>query len=140
MFDCSDPTNACIADCVSNTPCGNIGLQTFQTCQAQCAGDGGMVNDGGSPGDAGPMQDCINCGQNACLQQAAACFMDATCSQWLTCLQGCANQPNPPPNCSSDCDAQYPGAAQLYQPLYSCTCNKCMNECATIDPCSHVPG
>jgi hypothetical protein len=31
----------------------------------------------------------------------------------------------------------YAGAQALFDPVYTCTCNKCGNECSSSDPCAH---
>lgn len=137
-LDCSNPQNECLALCVNNTPCAQLNQQTFQKCQAMCAGDGGMPSDGG-PSDGGNAQACTMCAQTSCQIEAFTCAQDAMCGQWLQCIQGCFQGPNPS-GCADKCDITYPGAASKYQPIYSCTCGKCLNECSALDPCSHVPG
>ena len=70
-------------------------------------------------------------------QVALACGQDATCQKWLGCAQAC-NQMSPPTvGCFQACDAMYAGAQALFDPVYTCTCNKCGNECSSSDPCAH---
>jgi hypothetical protein len=134
QFDCSNPQNACIATCLNNTPCGMLGFQTFQTCQAMCqAADGGPP----PPMDAGSgAQACTTCSTQACMQPIGACATNMGCQQWLGCVQNCNNAANPVPSCYTACDAQFPGSKALYDGVYACACTNCKAECAsTSDPC-----
>jgi hypothetical protein len=76
-------------------------------------------------------QDCTPCVTNSCFFQAASCQQSADCAPWLTCIQGCSDAA-----CAEMCDQQYPNAKPLYDPVYTCACNSCMNECAALDPCN----
>ncbi len=137
LLDCSNPQNECIGQCVLDTPCAQLGIDTLQTCQSQCQGDAGVM-DGGSP------MACGQCAQGSCGQAIQGCFQVPGCGSqnpndpsWLNCIFGCGQ--NPTPQCYTDCDTQFANAAPGYEPVYQCLCTSCTAECGFIDPCSHVP-
>jgi hypothetical protein len=47
-------------------------------------------------------------------------MFDPVCGGWLSCFQICTT-----PACYDGCDAQFPGAAALYKPIYGCICAGC---------------
>jgi len=130
QIDCSVPQNVCIADCIYNTSCSTISMQTFQTCQTMCQGgsDGGTTTDGGTP------MACQQCATQSCQQQIGACAADQACMGWLGCAGQCTT-----PACATQCDAQFANAKPLYDALYSCSCLNCQAQCSAIDPCAHAP-
>ena len=136
-IDCADPQQQCIAKCVNGIPCGPNFLTQAQACQQTCQNppdggppppDGGMMADGGG----GDPQQCQQCAQSQCSNQAAACISTPTCPQWFQCIAGCQDAA-----CTFACDMMYPNAAPAYQALYTCTCNNCINQCGFSDPCNH---
>jgi hypothetical protein len=128
QLDCNTigPQYDCLLDCLTNTQCSQIGFNTFQTCQGQCAGDGGPGTDGGTG------QSCQQCAIQACGTQSFACGQNQTCQQWLGCVGQCEQAQPPDPACPPACDAQFPGAKALFDPLYTCAW-----ACAGLDPCNH---
>lgn len=122
----------CLLDCITNTQCSQIGFNTFQTCQAQCAGDGGTTTTDGGTG-----QSCQQCATGSCLTQSIACGQDMACQGWLQCVGGCETAQPPDPMCAPTCDAQFPNAKPLYDALYTCACTSCATPCAGLDPCAH---
>jgi hypothetical protein len=121
----------CAAECISNTPCANLLSQGMACLSATCT-DGGT--DGG---DAGAGAACTQCLTGSCGNAAVPCFMDMTCSKWLQCAQAC-NQASPPtPTCFQACDAMYPSAKALYDPVYTCACSSCATQCVDSNPCAH---
>jgi hypothetical protein len=131
QIDCSNPQNVCIADCVYNTSCSMISMQTFQTCQQQCQGT--ATDGGGATSDAGSPMACQQCAFGSCQQAIGACAQNQQCMGWLGCVGQCTT-----PACATQCDQQFAGASALYQPVYSCTCLNCQGPCGLTDPCAHV--
>jgi hypothetical protein len=110
-----------------------LGVNTFQTCQAQCA-------DGGTDGGTGGMQ-CQQCAGTKCTAQVQACATDMTaggCAAWLQCTGQCLGGANPD-QCETACDNQFPNAKAKYEAIYACSCTSCTTECAAGNPCGHVP-
>jgi hypothetical protein len=140
QFDCSNPQNACVAQCIDNTPCGMLSQQTFQACQQQCqASDGGPpppADGGGGMSDGGASaQACTMCTVQNCGQQTQGCFGNQACQGWLQCIQGCTGA-NANPACFTSCDAQHAGAKTQYDAIYTCACNSCQGQCGAVsDPC-----
>lgn len=124
----------CVAECINDTPCANLSQGTLTTCQAQCADGGTPPIDAGTDGSTSA--GCEACVGSSCLTALKQCEGDATCKSWVGCAEACFNQPAAGPSCFSACDAQYPGAANLYAPVYSCVCQSCNSQCADVNACA----
>ncbi|WP_437621508.1 hypothetical protein [Sorangium sp. So ce1151] len=130
-FDCADPAAECSAQCVLDASCGQIQSLSSDAvdpelagCLSECQG-----TEGGGSG-----VECLSCaGQNGCL---TACALNNTCRPWLDCARACMES-DPQPQCFSDCNARYPGAAEMAEAVYACACTDCSQSCGAVaDPCN----
>jgi len=143
MIDCSNPQYECIAQCLLPIPCNQLGQATVLACYQKCqgggtggGGGGGMGGSGGTGG--GSAQACQQCAFQSCGGAVQACAGSNQCSAWFQCVQGCMPGDS---QCLFNCDSAHQSAEPLYKAIYSCTCSKCENDCAsTFDPCNHVNG
>jgi hypothetical protein len=91
------------------------------------------ASDGGIFVDSGSVSACNQCAQSNCTTSIAVCEQDSTCLSWLTCVNQCTDV-----SCESACDAQYPTAKSLFDPVYTCACTNCVSQCAgNLEPCTH---
>lgn len=89
--------------------------------------------DGGGASDGGSASACNACAQNSCGTPINTCVQDSTCLSWLQCINLCTTIA-----CEATCDAQYPTAKSLFDPVYTCACTNCDLECANnLAPCTH---
>lgn len=83
---------------------------------------------------------CWHCTFTHCEAPLVACAADPQCHDWLYCIetQDCPNNLPENPECYRECDAKFPGAAPLFEPIYACTCANCLESaCAAHqDPCA----
>ncbi|WP_434043725.1 MULTISPECIES: hypothetical protein [Sorangium] len=133
-FDCADPAAECSAQCVLDASCEQIQSISSDAVDPELAGclSACQGTEGGGSG-----VECLSCaGQNGCL---SACARDGSCLLWLGCARTCMES-DPQPECFSDCNAQYPGAAEMAEAVYACACTDCSESCGAVaDPCNQ-PG
>jgi hypothetical protein len=159
-IDCAtiNPSYSCAEACILGTPCAQLTMATIQACDVlPCHADGGAPADAGAPTDAGAPADagaptdalaptdasadapwgqaCATCSSNSCPMPVSLCAQNAACAPWLQCAETCVNG-SLAGACFSACDAMYPGAASLYQPVYACECASCSGPCAVASPCA----
>ena len=91
---------------------------------------------GGSPGEV-----CTSCvgmknvfmPGSACAKSLADCKANVDCDSWFKCVQNCeASSFNSA--CFKSCDQSAAVVANLYQPIYACTCMACKTECSPTCP------
>jgi hypothetical protein len=91
---------------------------------------------GGSAGEA-----CTSCvgtknvfmAGSACAKSLADCNADADCDSWFKCVQNCEAS-SFSTACFAACDQSASVVANLYQPVYDCTCMACKTECSPACP------
>jgi hypothetical protein len=147
-INCANPPQqaACPLNCIANGSCGDIAklaMQNFATplgfCLLGCQNMGPSAVSSSAVGTTGsgpPPMACQQCTLQQCggpIFQCNAKKGAGSCSQWLQCAQGCAQDSM----CLFGCDSQFPNAAPQYLPVYDCLCNNCDAACPAEDACSH---
>lgn len=131
-------TTTCSAtsDCVSGWYCSQTSTGKVCRCSPKgpdCGGEDrncdGVVSSSAPcvtppPADAGPAPDaavsCSTCAQTTCGSQAQTCYFDATCKNFLNCIQSCSSFPS---TCVTQCQNKYNDAAT--QAFMSCMTTNC---------------
>lgn len=133
---CASTCNSA-ADCVSGWYCSQTTGGKFCRCTPSgqdCAGQDkncdGVVSSNAPcatppPVDAGPPPvdaavSCTSCAQTTCGSQAQTCYFDATCKNFLNCIQACSAFPS---TCVTQCQNKYNDAAT--QAFMSCMVTNC---------------
>ena len=144
QLDCDTAPGAdCFGQCVLDADCAaiiSLGsgnpdpalLGCVTACQGGQggAGGGGQGGAGGAGVGGGSAQDCVDCGQGACISEGLACLQDPMCGDWLDCIQACTDAP-----CVAACDQNFPGGMDS-DAVKDCLCTNCAAECGGAFTCN----
>jgi hypothetical protein len=125
----------------SSTTTGSGGASSTVTATATGSGGGAATSSTTGGGGGSPGEVCNACvgmkavfkPDSSCAMKLADCNADADCDSWYKCAQNCQTS-NYTAECFGACDQSASVVANLYQPIYDCTCAFCKTECAVACP------
>jgi hypothetical protein len=141
-MSCGSASDCCSAICSSGycggvpppgcNPDGASCQVPYDCCSGVCSNHvcGGIVIDGGVSCASTSNKQCDQCVATYCCQQMVSCGNDATCSNWLSCVQGCEQKGYSAFTCSQ---YNYCGgpSSTTETALYSCAKQYCPSQCQT---------